>query len=340
MVYMAREATMKALAKLDVGPGHVAVVDRPEPSAGPGQALVEVCAVGVCGTDLHIEAGEYSTDPPVTMGHEVSGVVADVGPGVDEWWKGRRVTTETFYSTCQSCDWCRSGRPNLCPSRRSIGTHVDGGFAAFLVVPAGNLHALPERLDPQAGTLAEPLASVCNCLFDPAAVQPGDRVVVTGPGPIGLLAAQVARVMGGSTLVCGLPQDADRLAVASGLGFEVTDERPDVGAADVVIECSGTAGGAAACLTAARRGGRFVQVGLFGGDVTVPLNQVVYLELAMTSGFASTPRSWTQAMKLISTNAVALSPLVSGDYPLGAWEDAFADLRKGRGLKIVLDTRR
>lgn len=334
-----QEVPVKALMKCESGPGHVELVERPAPSPGPHHALIEVHGCGVCGTDLHIEAGEYAIDPPVIMGHEVSGVVTAVGDDVPPSWIGERVVCETYFSTCQACELCQDGRRNLCPRRRSIGTHVDGGFAAHVVVPATNLHSVPQHVDALAATLAEPLACVCNCLLDPPAVQPGDRVVVVGPGPVGLLAAQVARAAGGIVTVCGLPRDASRLAVASSMGFDVSDERPPADWAQVVIECSGTSTGAAVCLESARRGGRYVQVGVFGGDVRVPLDRVFYAELTITSGFASTARSWRHAIDLLSHRAVDLAPLVTRAAPLVAWPDVFADLRDARGLKLVLDPR-
>jgi L-iditol 2-dehydrogenase len=330
---------MKALAKLAPGPGHLSLVERPSPVPATGQVLLEVHASGVCSTDLQIASGEYATVTPVTLGHEVSGVVKALGPDVDADWQGRHVVAETYFSTCTTCDRCRDGRPNLCPDRRSIGIHVDGGFADLLALPAANLHEVPDGVGPYAAALAEPLACVCNCLLDPPAIQSGDRVVVTGPGPIGLLAAQVARDLGGTVTVCGLRRDSERLTVARALGFAVRDTPPESGSADVAVECSGSAGGAAACLTAARRGGRHVQIGVFADEVTVPLNQVFYSELVLTSGFASTPRSWRHAMRLIDSRAVQTAPLVTRAAPLAAWEDVFADLTAARGIKVVLDPR-
>ena len=330
---------MIGLAKLAPGPGNVGLAEREERSPGPGQVAILVTGAGVCGTDLHIEADEFASAPPVTMGHEVSGGVAEIGEGVDPAWLGARVVCETYYSTCGACEWCRDGRPNLCPERRSIGSFVDGGFARQVVVPAGNLHRVPDWLDEHAAALTEPLACVCHCLLDPARVVAGDRVLVTGPGPVGLLAAQVARALGGELVVVGLPTDEGRLEVARGLGFEVAYAGDDAGTFDVVVECSGSAGGAAACLEAARRGGRYVQVGVFGKPVTVPLDRVFQKELVLTSGFASTPRSWRRAMALIEGRRVALEPLVSEVAPLEAWERVFADLRAGRGIKVVFDPR-
>ena len=236
---------MKGVAKLAPGPGHVAYADRPDVVAGPGEVVIDLLAAGICGTDLHIEAGEYPSVPPVTMGHEFCGVVAELGDGVDPAWLGARVTSETFYSTCGHCRWCRSGRPSICAERRSIGTHVDGAFAPRVRVPARNLHRVPDGLSDRAAAICEPLACVCNSLSDPASVDAGDEVLVIGPGAIGLLAAQVARANGGRVHVRGTAHDEARLELARSLGFETsTADRPFAGEApDVVVECSGAAPG-------------------------------------------------------------------------------------------------
>jgi L-iditol 2-dehydrogenase len=320
----------------------VGLADRPERDPGPGEALLAVLAAGICGTDLHIEADEFRSAPPVTKGHEVCGEVVGTGDGVDPAWTGRRVVSETYFSTCGVCEWCRDGRINLCPERRSIGSFVDGAFAPRLVVPVRNLHRVPAHLGDSEASLAEPLACVCHCLLDPPKVSPADEVLVTGPGPVGLLAAQVARVLGGEVTVTGLARDEVRLAAAERLGFraETADDLapPDRGF-DVVVECSGAAAGAATCLEVVRRGGRYVQVGVFGRAVTVPLDRVFETELVLTSGFASTPRSWRRAMAFLADRRVELEPLVSEVVPLAEWERAFAALRAGAALKIVFDPR-
>jgi L-iditol 2-dehydrogenase len=330
---------MIGLAKLAPGPGNVALADRPERGPAAGEALLEVRAAGVCGTDLHIEADEYASAPPVTMGHEAAAVVREVGEGVEPEWVGERVVSETYFSTCGECGWCREGRPNLCRERRSIGSFADGAFAPLLIVPVRNLHRIPEWLDERAAALAEPLACVCQCLLDPPAVQVGDAVLVTGPGPVGLLAAQVARALGGDPVVVGLESDEPRLEVARQLGFRAEHAGVALGDFDVVVECSGSAGGAAACFESAARGGRYVQIGVFGRMVRVPLDRVFQKELLVSSGFASTPRSWRRAMTLIEERRVELAPLVSSVAPLSAWEEVFADLRAGRGVKVVFDPR-
>ncbi len=328
---------MIGLAKLAPGAGNVALAERPEPEPAPGHVVLDVLAAGICGTDLHIADGEYACTPPVTMGHEVCGAVAAVGEGVDTGWLGARVVSETYFSTCGSCEWCRAGRTNLCPERRSIGSFVDGAFASRLHVPASALHRVPDWLGASAAALVEPLACCCNSLLEPAGVRDGDRVLVVGPGPIGLVAAQVARATGGEVHVRGTTRDDARLAAAARLGFETsTTDDPAPGELDVVVECSGREAGMTFALESARRGGRYVQIGLAGKPVTIPFDLVCFKELTVTSGNASTPASWLRALALVEERRVDLAALVSEAVPLAEWERAFAATRSGAGIKYVL----
>jgi L-iditol 2-dehydrogenase len=323
------------VTKLAPGAGNVALSERPEPSAGPGEVVLDVVAAGICGTDIHIYDGEYAAVPPVTMGHEVSGVVSELGSGVDAVWRGARVVTETYFSTCGVCESCRAGRVNLCPERRSIGSYVDGGFAPRLRVPARNLHRIPDWLDGHAAAMTEPLACCCQSLS--AGVAAGASVLVVGPGPIGLLAAQVARAEGGDVHVRGTPRDATRLELARSLGFAVsTTDDETAGEFDVVVECSGHEAGMAFGLAAARRGGRYVQIGLAGKNVSIPFDLVCFRELTVTAGNASTPASWDRALRLIEERRVELEPLLTEAVPLAEWERAFAATRRGAGVKFVL----
>jgi len=324
------------VAKLAPGPGSVALVERPEPIARPGHVVLEVTAAGICGTDLHIEDDEFPSRPPVTLGHEVAGVVAVLGDGVDDGWLGARVVTETYFSTCGTCAWCRAGRRNLCPERRSIGSAVDGGFAPSVEVPVGNLHRIPDWLDGTAAAMMEPLACCCQSLPE-GVVQDGAEVLVVGPGPVGLLAAQVAAAAGGHVHVRGTPRDAARLDLAGALGYATsTTEDDQPGEFDVVVECSGHEAGMRFALESVRRGARYVQIGLAGRPVSVPFDLVCFKELTLTSGNASTTASWTRALALVDSRAVSLEPLLSAAVPLERWEQAFADTRAGAGVKYVL----
>ncbi len=327
---------MRGLTKLAPGAGNVALADRPDPVPGPGHVVLDVVAAGICGTDIHIYDGEFPSRPPVIMGHEVSGVVADVGERVDASWQGARVVTETYFSTCGRCAWCVSGRRNLCPERRSIGSAVDGGFAPRLLVPAHNLHRIPGWLDGGVAAMAEPLSCCCQSL-PPGIVHDGDAVLVVGPGPIGLLAAQVVRAAGGEVHLRGTARDTGRLALATSLGIATsTTGDAAVGEFDVVVDCSGHEAGISFALESARRGARFVQIGLAGRPATVPFDLICFKELTVTSGNASTPASWDRALGLIESRGVRLEPLLSGRVPLEDWEEAFAATRSGTGAKYVL----
>jgi L-iditol 2-dehydrogenase len=211
-----------------------------------------------------------------------------------------------------------------------------------MTIPAANLHRVPNHVGRHAGALAEPLACVARCLFDPTVVEAGDRVLVVGPGTMGLLTAQAARAAGGIVTVAGLEQDRERLDVARGLGLAaitVGDEPASATGFEVVCECSGSETGAAYGLVAARKGGRFVQVGIFGRPVTADLDTVLFKELRYSSGNASTPGSWRRAIALLDQGLVALDPLVSHVRPLGDWRPAFDATRRGEGVKHVLDPR-
>ncbi|HEV2123732.1 MAG TPA: alcohol dehydrogenase catalytic domain-containing protein, partial [Chloroflexota bacterium] len=202
---------MKALMKVAHGQDlELREIAPPEP--GPGQVLVKVAATGICGSDLHIQDDEYKVVPPVVIGHETAGTVVRRGPGVEGHPVGERVTAKTTISTCGACALCESGRTNLCPERRWLGGHVDGGFAEYFVVPEANVLPLPESVSLEAAALTEPLACCVHGVLELAKPAPGSLAVVSGPGPIGLLCAQVARAAGAEAIVLGTSADIERFA--------------------------------------------------------------------------------------------------------------------------------
>jgi L-iditol 2-dehydrogenase len=335
--------SMTGLMKTARGAGHVRLGTVPRPVAKAGHVIIEVHATGICGTDLHIEADEFPSHPPVVMGHEVSGRVVEAGAGA-EAHVGRRVAPETYFFTCDVCADCRAGRRNLCLSRRSIGSYVDGGFASHVLVPAQNLHEVHPSVDDHAGALYEPLACVAHSLCDPAVASPGDAALVVGPGAMGILCAQVLRAQGARVTISGTPTDRARLDIATSLGLEAVeaDALPRAtpeGGFEIVVDASGNERGIDAGLRAVRRGGHYVQVGLAGRPITFDIDLICLRELRVTSGFASTPRSWRRAEQLVADGHVTLDPLVTDVLPLSAWETAFERTRRADGLKLVLDPR-
>lgn len=324
-----------AIVKTGPGPDAVELQERIVPAPGRAEVIVTVSAAGVCGTDLHILDDEYASVAPVVLGHEISGRVSALGEGVDAGWLDARVAVETFFAACEVCDQCRAGRRNLCSSRQSIGSKADGGFSSHLRVPAINLHRVPDHVSDHAAALCEPLACVCRCLLDPAVISAGDRVLVVGPGAMGQLAVQVALAQGAEVDLAGLPRDAERLALAESWGARGLDTSPAEAAYDVVIECSGSGAGAAACLRAARPTGSYIAIGIFGHPVSVDLDAILLKELTVTSGFASTPDAWRRAMALLEQRRVDLEPLVGRRAALEEFASVFAEVRDGTALKTV-----
>jgi L-iditol 2-dehydrogenase len=330
------------------GVGNVEVREIAEPETPPGHVKIAVRAAGICGTDIHIHDDEFRSWPPVVLGHEVAGKVVEVGDGVEGVSPGARVTTETYFSTCGVCRHCRSGHVNLCPQRRSIGSAVNGGFTSYLVVPARNVHALPESVDFQAGALVEPLACVVHGALELPRLLPQDLAVVAGPGAIGLLAVQAIKAAGARVVVLGTSADAHRLHMATELGAVAAfdAQRDDYGAAiaelsdgegaDIVYECSGAGPAAMTLLEHVRRGGQYAQIGLFGKPVAWNLDTVCYKELRVTGSNASVPSAWSRALALLADGAVCTAPLVSGVYPITAWREAFDVFQSRRGLKSLL----
>jgi L-iditol 2-dehydrogenase len=340
---------MKALMKVAPGPGNVEVRDIPEPATLPDQVKIAVRATGICGTDLHIYHDEFPTVPPVVMGHEIAGEVAEAGNGVEGIHPGDRVTTETYFSTCGECRSCRDGRTNLCPQRRSVGTAVNGGFTSYLVVPAQNIHLLPDNIDFRAGALTEPLACVVHGALEQPHLTPGDIAVIAGPGAIGLLTLQVVKAAGATAIVLGTDADSHRLRMASDLGADrtfnvqrddvagATADLTDGAGADIVYECSGAGPAAQTLLALVCRGGQYAQIGLFGKPVSWDLDQICYKELSVTGSNASTPSAWVRALRLMETGAVRTAPLISGVYPIPAWREAFDVFENKTGLKTLLE---
>ena len=337
---------MQGIAKLATGPGHVGLLDAPEPEAIRGHVIIEVGAAGLCGTDLHIYHDEYPTTPPVILGHEVAGTIVDTGANVTTCQSGDRVTSETYFHLCGRCNYCRDGYVNLCLERLSIGSGVHGAFSRYVLVPEQNIHHLPPSIDVRAGALTEPLACCVHAL-EMTRIEPSDIVVVSGPGAIGLLMMQVVKAAGATLLLVGTDADEARLEVGRQLGadmvlnvqatdvWQAISERTDGLGADAVFECSGAAASAANCLQWVRRRGRYAQVGLFGKRIEWDQDQICYKEIQISGSFATVPSSWRKALALMASGKVQTEPLISHSWPLAEWQAAFDTFERREGLKNV-----
>ncbi|WP_162800348.1 zinc-dependent alcohol dehydrogenase [Oceanobacillus zhaokaii] len=338
---------MKALLKKGPGLDNVGLEEIAQPMINDEEIKVKVHATGICGTDIHIVLDEYPADYPVVMGHEYSGIVEEVGGNVSAFKKGDRVVSHTAAVTCGQCYYCRHGLLMLCEERKSIGSGVNGAFAEYVKVPARLAYNIPENISLDEAALSEPLACVVRSVIERATVKAGDRVVVAGPGTIGLLVLQVARASGGDIVVVGTSKDKARLELATELGAidtVIVDDPKDkdklvslMGTFDVAFECSGAAPSADNCLQLLKKTGLYVQVGLYGKKIEFDHDLALMKEINMTNSYASEPTSWVTALQLLESGKVNVRPLISNKLSLDDWKKGFDIAINKEGYKVLLD---
>lgn len=306
--------------------GEVVTEERPVPQAGPREVLVEVDTVGTCGSDVHYyqhgRIGDFVVREPLILGHEPSGVIVAVGAEVDRERLGQRVSIEPGVP-CLSCARCRLGRYNLCQRMRFFGTPpVDGAFSEYVTIHEQFAHRVPDTLSAEAAALLEPL-SVAVWACTKAQVSPGSRVLVTGAGPIGLVALQTALAFGATEVVVSDVR-SHRLSVAGRLGGLPVDAREhtlDGVEPDALLECSGVPQVAADGIRLVRPAGRAVLVGMGGDEIPLPLAHVQQNEIEVTGTFRYA-NTWPQAIALAASE-VDLDRLVTHRFGLDEVRDAF-----------------
>ena len=308
-------------------PGEIVLEERPEPRPGLRDVVVAVEAVGVCGSDVHYyrhgRIGSFVVTGPLVLGHEAAGTVVAAGAEAAHP-VGTRVAIEPGVP-CRRCGQCRAGSYHLCRDIQFLATPpVDGAFTRLLAVPDDFAHPLPEQLDAEQGALLEPL-SVGIWACRRADLRPGDRVLISGAGPVGLLAAEAARALGaGSVTVTEV--SPSRLAVARRRRLDaVVDAAGGLDLApefDVLLECSGAPGALAAGLRCLAPGGRAAVVGLSNEDeVSLPLGLVHDREVTVGMVFRYA-HTWPTAISLAATGRVDLTGLVSHRFGLAQTEAA------------------
>jgi threonine dehydrogenase-like Zn-dependent dehydrogenase len=330
------------------GPGAGGVEDVPEPLAGPGLAVVDVERVGVCGTDVEFFTGEMAylhtgqAAYPLRLGHEWCGTVTAVGDGVDESWLGHRVTGDTMLG-CGDCHRCRGGRQHVCENRHEIGIRNGwpGALAERLPVPATALRALPDAVGPVAGALVEPGGNALRAATA-AGAAPGRRVLVYGPGTIGLLTALFAVARGAEVHVAGVTDASLELAREVGAGHAWRpDDVPDL-PFDAVVDATSDAGVPAAALDRVEPAGRVVYIGLAGRPSTIDTRTLALKDVTAVGILSASP-GLTGAIEHYADGRVAPEPLVAATVGLAEVGDVLAGRRPpgaGRGPKIHVDPRR
>jgi L-iditol 2-dehydrogenase len=297
----------------------ISIEEQPMPQPGPRQAVVRIEAVGVCGSDTAYftrgRIGDYIVEGPIILGHEVSGRVEQIGSEVTNAAVGDRVAIEPG-TPCRDCKECRAGRYHLCPRLEFLATPpYDGALLEHLLIDGRNLYPIPDDMSYEEGALLEPLSvGIWGCKR--ANLAPGDDVLVTGAGPVGLVSASVARALGASTVTITDISEF-RLDLARSMGF--TTEHSDAATHatfDVLIECSGARGVLAGGLRRLRPAGRAAMVGMSKEDaIGLPLSQLNPNELtiSLVNRYNNT---WPLAIELVASGRVDVKPLITHHFPL------------------------
>ncbi|MGI6331350.1 MAG: zinc-dependent alcohol dehydrogenase [Zhaonellaceae bacterium] len=325
---------MKAVRKYGEGVKEWHLVDAPEPTPGPGEVKIKVAYTGICGSDLHMYLGNPEGPPDLIPGHEFSGTVVEVGPGVTEVKVGDRVTAEHTLEVCGICQHCRDGNYQRCAKRVSLGFNKHGSFAEYAIATAKYVHILPENVSLEEGALTEPLACALHAieLIEPVA---GDKTLVIGPGPIGLLTALCLKAYNCQVDIIGTEQDKMRLEKAKEIGINVITSFDDA-SYDVVAECSGSQGGVGSALKAVRKGGKVIQVGICTKPIMVDFDNLIFKELTIKGTFCHHYPTWEKALKFEEMGILDVKPIISETLPIEKWEEAMEKLINKEGLKILL----
>jgi len=343
---------MKAGAKLRAGPGNFGVIEVEKPVLRNGNdVLFKVTSVGMCGTDVSIYkwtdtvAKEYHPQFPLVIGHEMSGIVEEVGENVTRVKIGDHVTVNE-HIFCGKCDMCREGRECICENRVILGCHVDGAMTEYMVVREKSCFKLPENVPYHAGSIAEPLSVAVHAL-ERTPVKPGDTAVVYGVGTIGLGVCLVLAEAGATVLAVGVPGDEARLALAKELGAIPvllgeqapcdTLQRLGKKWADVAFECSGAAKALTDAIAVIRPAGTVCEVGIPGGDVPIDIaGSIVFREKTIVGSRAFYHTTWDATMKLLEKCGDKAEKLITHTLPLDEFAKGIELITSGTCVKVVV----
>ncbi len=340
---------MKALVKTQKGKGYLELKEVAVPEIGDNEVLIKVQSAGICGTDIHIYNDEFPYWPPVILGHEFSGTIAATGKDVADWKVGDRVVGEPHTMACGKCYLCRTGNPQICASKRSPGWGIDGAFAAYMRWPETRLlHRVPESLQLEEAVLCEPLANVVSDVALNNIITVGDVVVVAGTGPIGIMAAVVARQAGARHVIL-IGRNEFKMAIARNLSainqvlsissndvvvsvMELTDGR----GADVFIDASGSAQALAVGAHLIRKLGTFTAIGFSDNDtIDFPYRQLMMKGVKFFFNISTKFESWDRSLALLEGGYIPYDKIVTGKRKIDDWQGVFKNPRSRESLKDV-----
>ena len=327
-------------------PHSVELREVPVPEIGAEDVSLEVEAVGVCGSDLHMWTGQqgWKVNYPCVLGHEFAGRIARRGANVPAQWRiGDRVVSETAAVIDPDSPLTRQGFYNLDPQRRGFGAAVDGAMTRFVRVPARILHRVPDTLSLEIAALSEPCCVAFNATAVNSRIAPGDRVLVLGPGPIGILCAAIARLSGAEVALAGLARDRARLSKAESYGCTLITGDPlswarggDGLGADGVIDATGVSTALQIALEAVRPAGWITKVGWGPQPAGFSLDPLVQKNIRLQGSFSHHWAIWERVIRLLASGVLDVRPIIGGRWPLEQWHEAFAAMHSGAIVKAVL----
>jgi threonine 3-dehydrogenase len=339
---------MKALYKDKAGPGLI-LAERPEPAPGRGEVKIRVARTGICGTDLHIESWDAwaagAINAPLIPGHEFSGHVVELGEGVTSVEIGALVSGEG-HVVCGHCRNCRAGRRHLCKFTSSIGVNRDGAFAEFVVIPEQNVWQHPLDIDPELAAIFDPLGNAVHTALSFPMV--GEDVLITGAGPIGLMAAKVARHIGARHIVM-TDVNEERLQLARDMGVSlainvsnvrISEAQEQLGMKegfDIGLEMSGHATALPEMINNMNQGGRIAMLGLPAAPISIDWATVVTHMITIKGIYGREMFETWYAMNALVHTGLDVSAVVTDRFPAERWEEAFATARNGNRGKVIID---
>lgn len=325
--------------------GSVEIREIDKPGIGAGDVLLEVASVGVCGSDLHQWTSNHSwtVNYPVVLGHEFGGHIVEVGAEVEGWKEGDRVVSETAAIISANNPMTRRGLYNLDPTRKGFGYGVNGAMTKYVRVPSRILHRVPEGLPFEQACLTEPCCVAYNAVVKNARIEPGDRVVVLGPGTIGILCAAMAKLCGAQVAMVGLPRHAHRLEIARQYGCEIiigdatawAQERDGLGC-DGVIDAAGASATLKIAVDLVRPAGWISKVGWGPQPLDFNLDPLVLKNVTLQGSFSHNWPVWERVIALISSGQLEVKHIVGGVWPITEWQEAFEKMHRGEVVKSVL----
>jgi 2-desacetyl-2-hydroxyethyl bacteriochlorophyllide A dehydrogenase len=325
-------------AAVITAPGEIAIEEVADPTPGDNDVVVEVAAVGICGTDLHIFEGEFAPKLPIVPGHEMSGTIVAVGKSVTEVKIGDAVAIDPSLH-CGECFYCRRARGNLCENWNALGVTYPGAAAQFLLSPKKNIHKLPKNVELKSAALIEPLSCAVRG-FDQLPRNPGSHYLIYGSGTMGLMMAELAKVNGAAS-VSIVDLNQDKLKTAKVLGFtnlaKSADEFDQPRGFDVVIDCTGVTEAIKDGLKHVMPGGTFLQFGVANKDAKVEIEPFwVYNKEITIVGSMAVLHSFDRAVELFASGVLNVDVMISDRYSLENYADALTAFKSGKGRKTIV----